>query len=63
MTKSTAACNYAGRPSPWNRMSAKDPNRLTQGEQRFSVSEIKKGLGYRHALSEQHLAVGRLHLQ
>jgi hypothetical protein len=42
MTKSTAACNYAGRPSPWHRMSAKYPNRLTQGEQRFSVSEIQK---------------------
>jgi hypothetical protein len=42
MTKSTAACNYAGRPSPWNRMSAKYPNRLTQGQQHFPVSEIKK---------------------
>jgi len=42
MTKSTAARNYAGRPSPWDRISAKYPNRLTQGEQGFSVSEIKK---------------------
>jgi hypothetical protein len=42
MTKSTVACNYAGRPSPWDRISAKCPNRLTQREQRFSVSEIKK---------------------
>jgi hypothetical protein len=42
MTKSTDARNYAGRPSPWDRISAKYPNRLTQGEQRFSVSEIKK---------------------
>jgi len=42
MTKSTDARNCADRPSPWDGISAKYPNRLTQGEQRFSVSEIKK---------------------
>jgi hypothetical protein len=42
MTKSIAARNYVGRRSPWGRISAKYPNRLMQGEQRFSVSEIKK---------------------
>jgi hypothetical protein len=63
MTKSTAARNYAGRPSPWNRMSAKYPNRLTQGPTAFFGQRNQKGLGYRHALSGQHLAVGRLRLQ
>jgi hypothetical protein len=54
MTKSTAARNYAGRPSSWDRISAKYPNRLTPGERHFSVSEIKKAsdiAGYCDVLS------------
>jgi hypothetical protein len=42
MTTSTAARNYAGRPSSWNQDIDKIPESIDAGERHFSVSEIKK---------------------